>query len=368
MTTPSNDLLYQIAIKQIPLVGDVIAKTLISYCGGVKEVFSQKRSKLLKIPTIGEAIANNIVNFKDFKKAEKEVAFIIKHQIKTHFYLDEHYPWRLKEINDSPILLYSLGNVNLNADKIVGIVGTRKITEHGKAFTQQLVSELKDLNCLIISGLALGVDICAHKAAIENGLQTIGVLAHGLDRIYPPVHAGIAKRMLNNGGLITEFNSNTNPDKENFPKRNRIVAGLCDVLVLSETAIKGGARITAEIALSYNKDIMAVPGRINDYYSAGCNYLIKEHKAAMLTCTDDLINLMGWHKNKKHKQQQTKLFNQVNEADKPIIYYLQQKLKAGIDEIAYDLQIDSGNLSLKLLELEFNGIIRALPGKQYELA
>lgn len=367
MTTPSNDLLYQIAIKQIPLVGDVIAKNLISYCGGVKEVFSQKRSKLLKIPAVGEAIADSIVNFKDFKKAEAEIEFILKHQIQTHFYLDAHYPWRLKEISDAPILLYSLGNVNLNADKIVGIVGTRKVTEHGKAFTQQLVSELKELNCLVISGLALGVDVCAHKAALDFGLPTVGVLAHGLDRIYPPVHATVAKRMLANGGLITEFTSNTNPDKENFPKRNRIVAGLCDVLVLTETAIKGGARITAEIALTYNKDIMAVPGRPNDYYSAGCNYLIKEHKAALLTCTDDLLQLMGWHKKAKPKKSQISLFAQVSAADKPIVDYLQQKLKAGIDEIAFDLQIDSGELSLKLLELEFSGIIRALPGKYYEL-
>ncbi|MFN4082726.1 MAG: DNA-processing protein DprA [Bacteroidia bacterium] len=362
------DLIYKIAIKQIPLVGDVLAKTLISYCGGVKEVFHQSKSKLLKIPSVGETIADNIIKFKDFKKAENEIEFIEKHKINCLFYLDENYPWRLKDITDAPVILYTLGNANLNAEKIVGIVGTRKISEHGKAFTQQLVEELKEHNCLIVSGLAIGVDVCAHKAALDNNLPTVGVLAHGLDRIYPATHKPVAKKMLQNGGLITDFTSNTNPDRENFPKRNRIVAGLSDVLVVVETAIKGGARITAEIAHSYNKDIMAVPGRLSDYYSQGCNYLIKENKAAMLTCTNDLIDLMGWHKNTKPKVKQNSLFTNVNDTDKPIVTFIQQKLKAGIDEIAFALQMDAGELSLKLLELEFNGIIRSLPGKQYEIA
>ncbi len=363
-----ENLVYQIALTQIPGIGDVLARNLVSYCGGVAEVFKQKKSRLLQIPGIGETLAESIYKFDNFKPAEAEVKFIEKHGIKTMFYLDKDYPQRLKNLTDAPIMLYALGNANLDADKIVGIVGTRKATDYGKAFTEELVETLKPTDALILSGLALGIDVAAHRSAVKNNLSTVGVMAHGLDRIYPNQHKTIAKQMLEHGGLLTEFTSGTIPDRENFPKRNRIVAGLCDVLVVVETGVKGGAMITAEIANSYNKEIMAVPGRVSDDNSYGCNALIKLNKASIITVPDDVLITMGWEIStpKQPKQQQMPLG--LSPQELAIVNFIRSKTKAGIDDIAFALQIDSGNLSLTLLDLEFNGIIRQLPGKFFELA
>ena len=362
-----ENLVYQIALTQIPGIGDVLARNLVSYCGGVAEVFKQKKSRLLQIPGIGETLADSIQKFDHFKNAEAEVKFIEKHGIKTMFYLDKEYPQRLKNLTDAPVMLYALGNANLDADKIVGIVGTRKASDYGKTFTEELVETLKPTGALIISGLALGIDVAAHRSSVKNNLSTVGVMAHGLDRIYPSQHKTIAKQMLEHGGLLTEFTSGTIPERENFPKRNRIVAGLCDVLVVVETGVKGGAMITAEIANSYNKEIMAVPGRVSDDNSYGCNALIKLNKASIITVPDDVLITMGWETStpKLPKQQQMPLGLSAQEL--AIVNFIRSKTKAGIDDIAFALQIDSGNLSLTLLDLEFNGIIRQLPGKFFEL-
>jgi DNA processing protein len=362
-----STLLYQIALSQIAGVGDILAKNLVSYCGGVEEVFKQKKSRLLQIPGIGERIAEQVVQFKDFKQVENEIKFIEKHGITALFYLDKNYPTRLKHYPDAPIMLYSLGNANLNAEKIVGIVGTRKATEYGKAVTENIIEELKSTGALIVSGLALGIDGAAHKNAVKQGLSTVGVLAHGLDRIYPTQHHALAKQMLDQGGLLTEFCSGTIPDRENFPQRNRIVAGLCDVLVVVETSIKGGAMITAEIANSYNKDVMAVPGRLNDEYSFGCNSLIKLNKASVLTVPDDLLTLMGWNIPAKVKNKTNQIVLPLTPLEQTIVEMIRAKTKAGIDDIAFTLQLNNGNLSLALLDLEFKGIVRSLPGKYYEL-
>lgn len=364
-TTP--DLLFQIAIKMVPGIGDILIKNLISYCGSVEAIFKEKKGKLLKVPGIGEVLAQNIVSFKNFNWAEKEIEFIEKHQIKTYFYLDESYPYRLRDIADSPTLLYGLGNFDLNATRIVGIVGTRKASDYGRTFTQELVNELKEHHILVVSGLAMGIDGIAHKACVQHHIPNIGILAHGLDRIYPNQHQNLAKKMLECGGLLTEFPSKTNPDRENFPKRNRIVAGLADVLVLPETAIKGGARITAEIAYSYNKEIMAVPGRVSDYYSQGCNYLIQDQKANMITCAADLISLMGWEQ-KPSKTNKVDLFSQLSEKDAKLVIFIRDKVKISLDEMAFELQLDPGVLALQLLELEFSGFIRSLPGKVFEIS
>ncbi len=364
----NKELIYQIALTQIPGIGDVLTRNLVSYCGGVENVFNQKKHKLLKIPGIGEKLADSIITSVNLKKAEDEIRFIEKHHIQPMFYLDDLYPSRLKNFNDAPTLLYSIGNANLNQQKIVAIVGTRKATEYGKSFINKLIEDLKSCGCLILSGLAFGIDIHAHREAIKNDLPTVAVLAHGFDRIYPATHKQTAKKMLENGGLLTEFPSNTNPDRENFPKRNRIVAGLCDVLIVVETAEKGGALITAEIANSYNKDVMALPGRISDEYSSGCNKLIKLNKAAIITCVDDLYYLMGWNlENRSKKAKQQVLPIDLTNDELNIIQFIQLKSKVGIDELAFALQVDSGNLSLTLLDLEFKGLIRSLPGKYFEL-
>ncbi|TAE85006.1 MAG: DNA-protecting protein DprA [Bacteroidetes bacterium] len=362
-----HQLLYQIALNLIPGIGNVLAKNLVSYCGGVEAIFKQKKSRLLQIPGIGERLADHIVQFKDFKAAETEIDFITKHGITTHFYLDQNYPTRLKLIADAPVMLYSLGNANLEAEKIVGIVGTRKATEYGKVVTEQLVEMLKPLGVLVVSGLALGIDAAAHKNAIKQHLQTVGVLAHGLDRIYPAQHKNLAKQMLNNGGLLTEFPSKTNPDRENFPQRNRIVAGLSDVLVVVETGVKGGAMITAEIANTYNKEVMAVPGRASDEFSFGCNSLIKLNKANILTVPEDLLTLMGWQAPQQQSLKNAQIKIPLSEKELGVVAVIKEKIKVGIDDLAFHLQIDNGTLSLLLLDLEFKGIIRSLPGKYYEL-
>ncbi|MDZ4668686.1 MAG: DNA-processing protein DprA [bacterium] len=365
-TTP--DLLYQISLKLIPGIGDVLIKNLLAYCGSVEAVFKERRGALQAIPGIGSVLAENIFSYRNFEQAQKELAFIEKHHIQTYFYLDEAYPNRLRDIVDAPCLLYGLGNFDLNPPRLVGIVGTRRGTDYGRSFTQKLVQGLKDYNVTVVSGLAMGIDGIAHKACLENGVTNIGVLAHGLDRIYPSAHQGMAKKMLANGGLLSEFPSGTNPDRENFPKRNRIVAGLADVLVVPETAIKGGARITCEIAHSYNKDIMVLPGRVGDYYSQGCNYLIQCNKASMITCLDDLVQLMAWENKATKTKAPVDLLSQLDAGETKLVGHIRSKVKANLDEMAYELNMDPGTLALKLLELEFAGFVRSLPGKTFELS
>ena len=366
MKQASPALRYQLALQLIPGIGDVLQKNLMSYCGSAEAVLKEKKSKLLKVPGIGEVLAQQIISFKEYDTVEKEILFIEKHQIQCYYYLDENYPYRLRDLADAPCLLFGLGNLDLNPSRQVGIVGTRRASEYGKAFTQELVAALAAYQVQVVSGLAQGIDGVAHKSCVQAQIPNIGILAHGLDRIYPPQHEALAKKMLGNGGLLTECLSGTIPAKENFPKRNRIVAGLADVLILPETAIKGGARITAEIAYSYNKELMALPGRVSDYYSQGCNYLIKEQKAHMITCPEDLIQLMGWDLEAKPSKR-IELYEQLSPKQIELIQYIRGKVKIGIDEMAYELNTDSGSLALQLLELEFLGLLRALPGKCYEI-
>lgn len=347
ITTIESTLIYQIAITLIPGIGDVLARNLISYCGGVEEVFTTRKSHLLRIPGVGEKIAESIVSFRDFKRAEEEIMFMEKHHIQPLFYLDKNYPSRLRHFDDSPVMLYYLGNGDLDNEKIVGVVGTRNASEYGKACTAALIEQLSETGCLILSGLAYGVDVHAHREALKNHLPTIGVMAHGLDRIYPSQHKNIAQKMVEHGGLLTEFMSGTTPDRENFPKRNRIVAGLCDVLVVVETAERGGAMITAEIANNYNKDVAAFPGRVKDEYSAGCNNLIKNNKASLITGADDLLYLMGWKAGQPKVEIQQSLPLNLSTADLEVYQLIQSKNKSALDELAFELRVDTTLLSLQ---------------------
>ncbi|MEO6304056.1 MAG: DNA-processing protein DprA, partial [Bacteroidia bacterium] len=298
-----DELPFQIGLTLIEGIGDVNAKSLLAYCGSASEVFKQKQAHLLKIPGIGSAWANSIVNSKNvLKRAEEEIEFIHKYKITPLFFTDEVYPSRLKYCSDSPVLMYYKGNANLNHEKIISVVGTRKPSEYGKEKTMEFISELKDTGALILSGLAYGVDVLSHKTALENGLQTVGVVAHGLDRIYPQLHDKIAKKMIGQGGILTDFMSGTNPDAVNFPKRNRIVAGLCDALVVIESKRGGGSLITATIANSYNKDVFAFPGRAGDVLAEGCNGLIKQNRAVLIENAADLLYAMQWQEaDKKQK-------------------------------------------------------------------
>ena len=281
-------LLHKIALSCITGVGSVLARNLVSYCGSPEDVFSAKRKHLRKVPGIGPKTVELIENHRAFERAEKELAFINKYNIQALFLTDETYPKRLKNCFDAPVMLYFKGNADLNSGKVISVVGTRSSTDYGRDICRTLLAGLKVHNPLIVSGLAYGIDFLAHKEALKNSLSTVGIMAHGLDRIYPSPHRPLAEKMVASGGLLTEFVSGTAPDRENFPKRNRIIAGLADVVIVVEANIKGGALITAELANSYDRDVFAFPGRITDEYSSGCNHLIKTHRANLITKLADL--------------------------------------------------------------------------------
>ena len=361
------NLQYKIGINLIPGISDINGKKLIAYCGGAEAVFKEKKSNLIKIPGMGEATANKILNSEVLKRADQEIEFLNKKKIKAYYFLDEDYPERLKHCIDGPIMLYFKGNANLNTKRIISIVGTRKATGYGRRVCQSILSGLKDLDLLVVSGLAYGIDTIAHKEALENGLDTVGVLAHGLDRIYPSSNRSLAEKMINQGGLITDFISNTNPDRENFPKRNRIVAGMADAVLVVESAIRGGALITADIANSYNRDVFAIPGRTSDLYSEGCNFLIKTNRALLVNSADDIKYFMGWDETEKSKNIQKKLFVDLSSNDKKIITILKENDKIGIDRICSFAQMPGSKVAAILLNLEFEGFVECLPGKIFKL-
>ncbi len=353
----------------IPGVGGITAKKLISYCGGIDALFLEKKASLQKIPGIGSYIADAVSRFKAFDRVEQEIQFIEKAGIKTCFYLDKDYPARLKHCEDGPVILFYKGNANLNNPKAIAIVGTRSITEYGKQKCDEIVEGLKKYNPLIISGLAYGVDGRAHKMALDHQLETVGVLGHGLDRIYPPLHKGLADRILNEGsGLLSDFVSQTKPDRENFPKRNRIIAGMADVLIVIEAARSGGALITANIANSYNRDVFAIPGRTSDTYSQGCNLLIKSHKAALAESAADIEYVMRWEtKNEKGKQIQQSLFVELNEDEQKIADIIKNNGEATFDYIITHSELGFSKVSALLLDMEFKGLVKALPGRVFKL-
>lgn len=362
-----DQLLYQIALTMIPNVGPVLARNLLSYCGSLEAIFKHKASQLEKIPEIGPVTARSIARQKILHLAEAEVKNVIRRKIKVLFYLDDDFPFRLKQCYDAPILLYFRGELEFNKHRYLGIVGTRTSTEYGRHLTETLVEECAAKDIVIISGMAYGIDICAHKAALKNGLPTVGVLAHGLDRLYPPEHFEISREMIESGGLLTEYPFNTQPDRENFPSRNRIVAGLCDGIVVVEAAEKGGALITADIANSYSRDVFAFPGRINDPFSKGCNKFIRDNRAALITGAADLFKMMSWdddEKGKKKKPAQQQLFVELSEEEERIMKVITRE-KRDIDSIAIDAALPMSKVSSLLFALEMKGVIKAFPGKQF---
>ncbi len=364
----NQELLYKVALTLLPGVGDITAKTLVSYCGSIADVFSASKLKLEKIPGIGPISAAEIINRKDevLQDAEEELKFIERHKVKVLFYTDKDYPQRLKHCFDAPILLYYLGNADLNHQRIISIVGTRKATEYGKSVCEKLVETLQPFNALVVSGLAFGIDVLAHKKSLECKLPTVGVLAHGLDILYPAQHKNIAREMVFNGGLLTDFPSKTKFVPGNFPSRNRIVAGISEATIVIETKIKGGSVITAEIADSYNRDVFAIPGNIDKPYSQGCNYLIKSNKAALLHDVTELPFLLGWTDNSVKKPKQTELMLQLSETENIIYKLLSLSGSMRLDEIVMQLNLSSSVIAAGLLDLEFKGAVRSLPGKVFE--
>lgn len=366
-----NELFYGIALSLLKGVGDANAKIMISYAGSAEKLFKTPVSKLQKINGIGPKTAALFTDTNEvLKRAEKEMRFIEKNKIAILFYYDERYPKRLLNCNDSPLFLCCKGNFDFNKERFVNIIGTRNATEKGKLITEKLIEDFAAFNINIVSGLAYGIDICAHKAALKHDLQNIAVLAHGLDRIYPNLHKNYAEKLQNNGAIVTDFLSETMPDRQNFPSRNRIVAGMTDATIVIESAATGGALITAEIANSYNRDVFAFPGRIDDEFSIGCLNLVKKNKANLVTSAKDIIECMNWDLNENPiatKIKQAQLFLELSEKEQVVYDVLKQTEKIHIDDICQQISLTQSIISSVLLQLEMNGIISSLPGKMYKV-
>ena len=364
----TTELIYQLSLCQVPFIGNVHAKKLIETFGSASAVFNAPLHDLEKIENIGVIKAKSIKKFRDFARAEKEQAFIEKYEIRALFLTDNDYPQRLLNCFDPPAMLFYKGTVDLNASRIVAIVGTRNNTEYGKYFTEKLVKALVKVDTVIVSGLALGIDTIAHKCSLKYGIPTIGVVGHGLDTIYPPENTNLAKQMIRQGGLLSEFRSNTKPDKHNFPSRNRVVAGISDATIIVESGAKGGSNITANLAWGYNRDVFAVPGRSTDVKSEGCNRLIRENKAMLLDDPGELITTMGWNEHEKKKGMlQKQLFLEMSVEEKKIVELLRKDEDTGIEELNFKSGLSSSSIASALLNLEMQGVLKVLPGKRYRL-
>ncbi len=363
-----EELIAVLALQKAKGVGDIIAKKLITHCGSAQNVFSQKKLILEKINGIGSERLKYLNEKKYFLLAEKELKYIQKNQLTACYYQNENYPSRLKQCIDGPILIFQDGKINLNNPKIISIVGTRKMTLYGRDFVNKFIEKLTPYNPIIVSGFAYGVDITAHKAAIKNKLQTIGVLAHGFEQIYPKVHKKYISEVNKNGGFYSEFWHNEDPLQKNFLKRNRIVAGMSEAIIIIESAEKGGSLVTADIANSYSRDVFAVPGKTTDSLSKGCNNLIKMNKAGILTSAKDLVEALNWElKSKQPKTIQKQLFIDLPKEEQIVFDYLLSNGKMHIDSIALDCNIPVYKLATSLFNMEMKGVIRPLQGKLFEV-
>nr|BFF36078.1 DNA-processing protein DprA [Tenacibaculum mesophilum] len=363
----TEKLLAILRLQATKNIGDVLAKRLITSVGSVEQVFLEKKNVLHKINGIGTHVTQYLFDESNLKRAEEELYYIQQNNTTFSYFLDDNYPQQLKHCIDAPILLFKDGNLNLNNDEIISIVGTRKMSSYGRDFCNQLIKDLKEYNPIIVSGFAYGVDICAHKAAIKNNLQTIAVLAHGLDEVYPKTHKKYIHQVNENGGFITEFWHDEQPMRENFLKRNRIVAGLSKATIIIESAKKGGSLVTADIANSYNRDVFSLPGRATDIYSKGCNNLIKNNQAHLLTSAEDIVKMLNWDLPRASAPIQNKLFVDLNETEQKIHNYLQQNGKQLLDVIALDCNLPTYQLSSILVQMELKGVIKPLPGKMFEV-
>jgi len=366
----TDSLQHQIALMLVPQIGAVTAKTLVSYCGSAEAVFRASKRELHKIPGIGPTtIAALVAAVEPLTRAEREIAFMEKHEVQAIFYTDARYPARLRQCQDSPAMFFFKGSsVSLfEAPRVIAIIGTRQPSEHGKALCEEIVEGFRAYNVLIVSGLAFGVDVTAHRKASAIGIPNVGVLGHGLGSIYPSQHRSIAQRMIENGGLLSEYAHDAKPDREHFPMRNRIISGLSDVVLVVETANSGGSMITVQCAERHGREIFAVPGRPNDAKSVGCNYLLKNERAKLAESADDIAVRMRWDEpgNTPAAGKQAHLFLDLNAAETVLVGIIRDKPEIPIDQLALAAQFTPGLLASHILSLEFKGIIRTLPGKRY---
>lgn len=362
-----KEIIALLRLQRVPNIGDVSAKKLIATCGSPIAIFEDNVRHLLKIEGIGKFTLQGLHDKHLLEEAEEEYTFMKNNDISLMYFMDDAYPQYLKHCIDAPILLFGKGAIEFEGRKIISVVGTRSITSYGSAFCEQFVADIAPLDPIIVSGFAYGIDIAIQRAALNHGLQTIGCLAHGLNQIYPRTHKKYVRDIEKNGGFLTEFWSNSNPDRENFLKRNRIIAGMSEATVVVESAEKGGSLVTADIANSYDREVFAVPGRTSDKFSIGCNNLIKQQKARIMTCAADLVYLLGWEVEKKTKKDiQTRLFDELDVVEQSIYSYLQLNGKQQLDTVALACKLPVFKVSSTLLTMEMKGIIRPLPGKQFE--
>jgi len=358
---------YQLALSKIPGIGPIRFKKIIEKEPDAEKLFSSSNKYLQKYLGLNESIATAILKFDCRKEIDAEITYCEKNHIKILLQNDDHYPQHLKNCIDAPSVLFFRGNYSFQQQKIISIIGTRNFTDYGKRICEELIEQLQPYGVTIVSGLAYGIDIIAHRQAIKQNLATIGVVAHGLDKLYPSAHKKTAMEMMEQGGLLSEFFSGTLPNRENFPTRNRIVAGMSEATIVIETDIKGGSMITAELATSYNKELYCFPGRISDAKSAGCNYLIKSLKASLVTCADDVVQNLGWNKSFKVKPTQRQLFIEMTEDEKLIYNILNEKEAIHIDELLQKCQLNSSQVAGCLLSLEIQNIVVVKPGKMVSI-
>jgi DNA processing protein len=363
----SDLILEKIGLAMSPGIGPVTAKQLVAYCGGLEGVWSANKKELLLIPGIGEVQAKQILSKTGLSLAEPQVRKLEKEGAQCLFFLDPEYPWRLKDIPDAPVALFAKGHFNLNKEKHLGVIGTRQPSQSGKMLTEEFVAFFQAFDINIVSGLAYGIDITAHKKCIECDIATIAVTGTSLDIVYPDNHSKYAKQLLKNGGILSEFPFTTGPDYHNFPMRNRIIAGLCDAILVVESAEQGGSMITANLASQYNRDIFAIPGKPSDKYSRGCNQLIKTNRAALVENPQDLCDAMNWTEKPTIVFQQS-LFEEMTEEELKILQLLNRDLPVSIDKIYNESGLTPSGIASLLLQLEFKGAILACPGKRYLLA
>lgn len=364
-----QELIHRIALSMLKGIGPVNARNLVAYCGGVEPIFTDKKLKntLEKVPGIGPKLIASITDKKVIPAAEKEVEYIRKHKLRALFYLDADYPRRLKQAEDAPVILFVNGNVEFDTAHMVSIVGTRTPTEQGKRLCVELVEGLKECKATIVSGLAYGIDIVAHRTALKNDMPTIGCVAHGLDKLYPGEHAATAKEMVKHGALVSELTSGSPFAPGNFPARNRVIAGLSDCTIVVESGPKGGSLITTDIASSYDREVFAFPGRPTDPRSEGCNKLIQQNKAALVNNAKDVITLMEWLPKKKKAPVQAALFAELMPDEQSLVDIIRTRGSIHIDELCAQSKWAQGKVAGLLLNMEFNGVVRSLPGKVYQL-
>jgi DNA processing protein len=367
----TDNLIYKIALSLIPGIGSITAKSLIAYTGSAEQVFREKEKVLRTIPGVGSILARNIIHSEGMSRAGREVEFLQKNNVKALFYLEDDYPQRLLSCADAPIILYVKGNPLLNCTKVISIVGTRHATEYGRKMVDQFISSLSErgYSMLIVSGLAYGIDIQSHKSALRTGMPTVAVMGHGLETVYPSMHTAIAREMIENkGGLVSDFLSNSPIDRTNFLRRNRIIAGLSDATIVVESAKKGGALVTADIANSYNRDVFAFPGKVGEPYSEGCHFLIKSNRASLIETVNDLEYVMNWSASKSQSDAtQPCLFYDFNSDEKLIVDLLRNDGEMAIDMICIKTTLPMNKVSPTLLNLEFAGIVKGLPGKVFKV-